>query len=163
MLKQFGLIACLILSLSANGFAQTTAKSDKGFQITQNAFVAIKVENADVAAHWYGQTFDLEIANSIDAEDGKYRIRILSGENLTVEIIELRGAETPPDSHFGHFKMGFYVDDLDAAFEWIDNSRGHNVTKIFSDEALGLRSFVFRDPFNNRLQLFQICRPECGP
>lgn len=125
------------------------------------AFMAIRVADADRAARWYATTLGLEEVNRVDAEDERYRIRILSGHGLGVELIQERGAEPASTVGLGHFKAGMYVVDLDAFHRFL---RGIGVDvdpEIFVDTALAARSFVFRDLEGNRIQAFQRCDGAC--
>jgi hypothetical protein len=62
----------------------------------------------------------------------------------------------------GIFKTGFFVTGLDALFERLKESGVKVDLAIFTDDALQIRSFVFRDPEGNRLQVFERCGDGCG-
>lgn len=142
--------------------AQEATSSVPGFSVVGPSFVAIRVPDAAEAAEWYRTALMLSQINHLEAEDGRYSIRLLSGSGLTVELIRLRGAvRGPSEPQLGLFKSGFFVDDIDAAFEWLRQQGANTDESIFVDEALNARSFVFRDPYGNRLQVFEHCGPEC--
>jgi catechol 2,3-dioxygenase-like lactoylglutathione lyase family enzyme len=159
----------LVLALSgvaatARQAAAQDAPPERPFSVVAQTFVAVLVEDADSAARWYARVLGLTEVNTIDGGDGRYSIRILEGQGLTVELIRLRGAEAPEaDRPLGLFKVGFFVDDIDAAYAWLADLDVDVDQGIFHDEALAARSFVFRDPYGNRLQLFQRCGTDCTP
>lgn len=142
--------------------AAAQAPESPGFQVVAGTFVALQVSDVEAAADWYSETLGLREANRVDAQDGRYRIRVLTASALVVELIQLREAGPPsPAPRHGLFKAGFFVDDLTAAFRWL-RSRGVDMDpSTFVDEALNARTFVFRDPFGNRLQIFQSCEEAC--
>jgi hypothetical protein len=53
------------------------------------------------------------------------------------------------------FKAGFIVDAIDAALRWLGSAGAQTDASVFYDAALDVHSFVFRDPFGNRLQVFR--------
>lgn len=145
---------------AAGASCQTDA--DPGFRPVGGSFFAVQVPDVERAAGWYGETLGLEVINEIDAEDGRYRIRVLARPGLSVELIQIRGATgAPSGSQHGLFKAGFHVDDLPAAYRWLSARQVDMDPSTFVDEALNARTFVFRDPFGNRLQVFQSCDPTC--
>ena len=154
-------ISLLPLLAAASGLSgQESAAAAPGFEIRGPAFVALHVEDVERAAAWYSRVFSLSPAKEIDADGGRFRIRILAGANLTVELIEM-GAVAAPQRHLGFFKFGLYVDDIDAAFEWFRGAGVDIDDSTFVDEALSVRSFVMRDPSGNRLQVFASCDGAC--
>ncbi|MFT5515892.1 MAG: catechol-2,3-dioxygenase [Rhodothermales bacterium] len=100
--------------------------------------------------------FGVEEVNHIDAEDGRYAIRILTGGGLRVELIRARGTERPSDRHLGLFKTGLFVSDIEAFHAVLEERTVDVDAQIFVDEALNARSFVFRDLEGNRIQAFQL-------
>lgn len=110
----------------------------------------------DDAARWYRSALRLSEVDRLEAADGAYSIRILSDGRLTVELIRQRGA-APQTAvpHLGLFKAGFFVDDIDAAFRWLESIGADTDASVFYDRTLDVHSFVFRDPFGNRIQVFQ--------
>ena len=137
------------------------ASAEPEFAIVAPAFLALRVGDVEAAAAWYARALALDPVKQLDAEDGRFRIRILARGNLTVELIEMRGTEAPPQPHLGIFKVGFYVDDIDAAHRWFREAGAELDDAIFTDDALAVRSFVLRDPDGNRLQVFEQCDGEC--
>lgn len=120
-----------------------------------DTFISLKVRDDSAASAWYRQIFALEEKRHLLADDHRYSIRILSGSNLTIELIRLRGTEEPSASHFGFFKVGYHVADIEAAFAWLGKNDVARDPQILDDDTLPVRTFVFHDPEGNRLQLFQ--------
>lgn len=77
--------------------------------------------------------------------------------------MRLRDSAAVADRSHGLFKSGFHVDDLDAAYGWLRQHEVETVGEIFTDDALGARSVVFRDPEGNRLQLFEALSRDAEP
>ncbi len=134
---------------------QQEPEGDPPFDIVGLSFFAVQVSDDVAAAHWYRRAFGLKELRHIEAEDGRYSIRILSRAGLTVEVIRLRSASQAPHPRTGLFKAGFYVDDIDAAHAWLAQLGVDVDERIFDDETVKARSFVLRDLEENRLQIFQ--------
>ena len=134
--------------------AQTPTASEPGFQVVRGTFLALQVADLTVVADWYAAVFGLAEVNRIEAEDDRYAIRILRGRGLTVELIRQRDVVASESTPLGLFKAGFHVDDLDALRRRLETLEADVDAGTFFDEALGVRSFVFRDPEGNRLQAF---------
>ena len=143
-------------------FGQPVNAQEPGFQVLGHSFIAIQVRDDSAAADWYRAAFRMQQVNHLRDEDGRYSIRILVARGLTVELVRLREARPAADGpQLGLFKAGFHVDDIDAAHAWL-RTRGAEVDgRVFTDSALRVRSFVFRDPEGNRLQVFQACGDGC--
>jgi catechol 2,3-dioxygenase-like lactoylglutathione lyase family enzyme len=162
MLLRFSLTLGALIALSGGIEAQEVTTPAADFSVMGMSFVAIRVPDAAEAAEWYRTALRLEQVNHLEADDGRYSIYILSGAGLTVELIRVRGAAPSPlEPQLGLFKSGLFVDNIDAAFAWLRQKGADTDDSIFFDEALNVRSFVFRDPYGNRLQVLQRCDPEC--
>jgi len=160
-MRQWGVVAVATLALWTSPLPQSVAAQASGFEILGPNFVAIQTRDVDAASGWYQTIFGLAEVNRIEAEELRYTIVVLSGENLSVELIQHRGVEPPPVRHLGLFKVGFYVGDIDAAHHWLRERGVDADANVFFDEALQAHSFVFRDLEGNRLQLFQRCSVPC--
>lgn len=125
-----------------------------------SSFFALLVSDVVAAQAWYEQQFGLEQVKEA-AVEGRFAIRILANEHLTVELIERTGATKPDGPHHGHFKAGLFVDDLDAAFAWFQSRDIGMDERIVVDETLSVRTFVLRDLEGNRIQLFERCAGNC--
>lgn len=127
-----------------------------GFEVIGESFFAVRVRDARAAAEWYAMHLGLVTANELDDPEGRFVIRILTRAGLTVELIEQVGTPDPPErAPAGHFKAGFFVSDIDAAFAALRNGGVDTDDGVSTDEALGVRMFVFRDLEGNRLQIFE--------
>jgi hypothetical protein len=159
------LIPLLLFIASTHLFAEESkvTTSHKGFGVEGEVFIALQVIDDVAASKWYRTTFDLEEVNHLEAPNGKASIRILSGGGLTIELIDhVESATAPIGYQHGLFKAGFHVDDIDTAFDWLLKQGVFAGIGIFTDQALKARSFVFKDPWGNRLQIFQRCDDECA-
>lgn len=156
-------VLCGLLGLASGAHAQEPAETERRFRVLGPSFVAIVVRDDSAAAQWYRRVLGVTQTRHLTADDGRYSIRLLTGQGITLELLRLRDALGPPDPHLGLFKAGFYVDDVEAAWRWLRTQGVDTDRAIFTDEALNARSFVFRDPEGNRLQVFQRCTPSCDP
>lgn len=150
-----------VMATASGGTAQTDAPVDRPFQILAGGFVAIRVAEISEAAKWYERVFGLREVNRLEAEDGSYAIRILSGSGLTVELLREGDLGPHAEPSLGLFKVGFYVDDLERARDWLLRHDVSMEGSVVHDQALDARTLVFRDPWGNRLQLFQRCAGAC--
>ena len=132
------------------------------FNVVAPTFVALQVRDVDAAEEWYASVFGLSLANSIDAESGAYRIRILSNDLVRVELVEEGRAAAPPARHFGLFKAGIFVDDAEAALRALRQGGVDTDDDTFFDSALNVRTFVIRDLEGNRIQFMEVCGPSCS-
>lgn len=156
VLKRWLLVLGFLALVTSFSFAQEEQETTAGFEVVGQTFVALQVPDAQASADWYQRVLGLDEVKRLDAEDGRYSIRILTRQGLTVELIRSNTAVDVSGTPRGLFKAGFYVDDIEAAFAWLKSQEVDTDQRIFSDEALSLRSFVFRDPDGNRLQVFAI-------
>ncbi len=149
----------LATAINASPIAAQDHDTSRPFRVTDWTFMAIVVRDVGAQADWYRATFGLREANRLVADDGRYDIRVLSGPALVVELLALGDADQPPTRHFGLFKAGMMVDDILAAHDWL-RRRGVDVDdQVFTDDALAMQSFTFRDPEGNRLQFFREMDP----
>jgi catechol 2,3-dioxygenase-like lactoylglutathione lyase family enzyme len=151
------LLAAFVSPLAAQAEEADTAAP----ALTGPAFFALQVRDVDTMAVWYREVFGLREANRLEAEDGRYSIRILTGGVMTVELVHERRSVPAPGRHFGLFKAGIHVSDI-ARFHSRLARLGVDVdADIIVDAALEVRTFVFRDPEGNRLQAFEACGGAC--
>ncbi len=153
----------IVFALSASAAAQEPPANEPTFNVVGRPFVAIQVRDEVAAADWYTGVLGLEEVSRLEAADGRYSIRILSGAGISLELIRRNAASAgttePPR---GLFKVGFYVDDIEATLAWL-RSRGVDTDRsVFTDPALQARTFTFRDPEGNRWQAFEPCGADCG-
>jgi len=117
------------------------------------AFLAIRVADAEASARWYGRTFDLTLANSFST--AAYEQRILQGDGLIVELVQLKSGMTPAQpAGLGFMKGGFVVGDFDGK---VRRWRAAGLTflgRIVYDDKLKLHAAALRDPDGNIVQVF---------
>ncbi len=139
--------------------AQDAANGEPPFEVVGPSFFAVQVRDDSAAADWYRRAFGLAEVRHSEAADGRYSIRLLKRGGLTVELIRFGAAVEAADPRLGLFKSGFHVDDIDAAYAWLAELGTKLDQRISSDEVLGSRTFVLRDPEGNRLQIFSTADP----
>ena len=162
MLGRIALILSVLFYNAVGAESQEPPVEQMGFNVVGLSFVAIQVRDEAAAADWYSAVLGLAEVNRREASDGRYSIRLLSAQGLSVELIRSSAvAVRPVGSPLGLFKAGFYVDDIEAALVWFRAQGVDTDQAIFTDEALRARSFVFRDLEGNRLQVFQGCGTAC--
>jgi opacity protein-like surface antigen len=145
-MRHFLLCAAVSLALGAPAAAEPAAPPHK-------AFLALRVSDAEVAAGWYARTFELTLANSFST--AAYEQRILHGEGLIVELVQLKSKTTPPaPAGLGFMKGGYVIDDFDSA---VKRWRSAGVTflgRIIYDRALELHAAALSDPDGNIVQIY---------
>ena len=161
MLKPFTVMLALLVVGPIGAASQDPSSATAATSLAGPSFLAVRVSDVAAASSWYQAVFGLAEVNRINAEDGRYFIRILSGGGLSVELIEERDVEQPADRHLGLFKAGIYVANIDAFHSRLEALGVDQDGRIFLDEALNARSFTFRDSDGNRLQVFQNCAARC--
>ncbi len=124
-------------------------------------FIAVRVRDIDSAASWYQTVLGLQQVKRMEVEGGAYSIRLLSANGLTVELIAEQGLEPPTRRQLGLFKVGVFVTDIQGFHRRLHELGVEQDTQVFVDEALRVRSFVFRDLEGNRIQAFQRCGERC--
>jgi predicted enzyme related to lactoylglutathione lyase len=115
-------------------------------------YFALYVEDVDRVAEWYCVVFGLEKLGGSEAEDGAWRIENLGSRRILVEIIRDSRAQSVERAH-GFRKVGFYVTDLDAVAQRIEEAIGKEI-QIFDFEELNQRFLQIHDPEGNTVQLF---------
>ena len=85
------------------------------------SLVAISVQNLDQSVHWYTDTLNFKVQETIDLPESKLRITFLERNNFRLELIELKDSfpirRYVPDLTNrallqGFSKLAFDVDDL---------------------------------------------------
>src|SRR5215470_1378033 len=121
----------------------------------------ITVADAEKTAQWYEATLGLVRKKTATFPKGK--VIILGSPDLEVEIIQhessvdVRKQLNISEDYLkrGIFKIGFYVDDLDAAVTRLKERKAHFYMEKGFDEELGLRFTIITDVDGNTIQLFQ--------
>ncbi|MEZ5464624.1 MAG: VOC family protein [Lysobacteraceae bacterium] len=147
-----GLFAGLFATPSMAGEARHTPSP---------TFFALSVADLDASVAWYAKMLDLK-ANPVHDADG-VRITLMTGERLVVELIEHKEAQGAGDDEdttrrylrHGLFKVGYYVDDLDAEVERLGEHGARFRGRVVTDELLRARTILVLDPEGNIVQLFE--------
>lgn len=161
-MRRWGLVvAASVVTCLASGSLEAQALSAHQLGFRGPAFFAVRVRDVEVSAQWYQRVLGLELINPIDAPNGSYAIRILSGGGLTVELIEQAGSEPVPSRHEGHFKAGLYVTDIESFHRHLLASGADADEQIVVDQVVGVRTFVFRDHEGNLIQALEACEEVC--
>ena len=118
-------------------------------------FFAVISQDVEVSAAWYSSLLQLEQVNRFhDEENGQYDIRMLKGEGFLLEIMQLADAVERPEGYVrGLFKVGFFVDDLDAFMAALPDT--YEPLRQMEDAANRVRFVQYRDPDGNYVQVFQ--------
>jgi catechol 2,3-dioxygenase-like lactoylglutathione lyase family enzyme len=124
-------------------------------------FIALSVPDASASARWYSDAFGLRALAEIKPPDGAAHVIILTSDAVLLEILQLRAAKSPgkdavkqPELTHGIFKVGFQVQDLEAAVTKLRAMKAEFETDIIDDDEHGLRFVLLRDPDGNYIQLF---------
>jgi catechol 2,3-dioxygenase-like lactoylglutathione lyase family enzyme len=144
---------CLLLWVSMSAAHAATPASPQ--------FIALSVPDAQKSAAWYREAFGLRVLDEIRPDDGEAHVILLTSETLLMEILQLRAATSPgaeaiekAELSHGIFKVGFHVQDLDAAVATLRGMKARFDTGVIDDAKHGLRYVLLRDPDGNYVQLF---------
>lgn len=145
---------CAALAGLATGAAAQT--------VTSPAFVALSVADLEASAAWYRDAFDLTVTRL--PQTSPVRVALLQGASLIVELVEhpdavdLKSRAPDVGQRFlvhGPFKVGFFVENLDAMVERL-TARGVVFRgPAFTDPVLRARSILLLDNSGNTIQLFE--------
>ena len=132
----------------------------------------MSVAELDSSVAWYTRVLGVEPVRFVEGRSGQSRAVIMQRGGLAVELISYDGSvgvadmETPTAHRYaiqGLVKTGIYVSDATA---WHDHLQALGVevdAQVSVDETLGAKTFVFRDPDDNRIQVFSACsRGDCS-
>ncbi len=123
--------------------------------------IGITVADADKAAAWYEATFGLARRKSGAFPQGTFIM--LGSPSLEVEIIQHEASvdarrELKISNDYlqrGVFKVGVYVDDLDATIARLKERQVRLLMEDGRDPELHVRFALIADPDGNTIQLFQ--------
>lgn len=131
-------------------------------------FLAVSVSDLEAATAWYRDMLGLVAVREVTSADGAMTARVLRAGPVVVELIHHRSNRAVTDvldtgAHRfqlqGIVKAGLFVADIEALYEHLESRDVAMDARIGSDPELRLRSFVFRDPDGNRIQVFQRAPP----
>lgn len=179
-----GLAALLILATApAAGAVQLPVGTDAGgaappgpTQAPQEAptvaspsFFAVSVADLAASEAWYRRTLGLETVRSVESRDGRGRALVMRRGELVVELVHFEGSRAPradpavehPFQIEGLVKAGVFVADAGQWHTYLLEAGVEADAEVVIDGALGVRTFVFRDPDGNRVQVFERCKNGC--
>ena len=148
-------IAC-VSALSASGQGLQEA-----FECRPNGS-AVVVQDIEKSVQWYQSVFGLREKTRMDDPSGTYKVVILESTDIMFELLELKGSMVrsevlkgkPEGTQIqGHFKIGFYVSDIDACLHHL-KSLDIDVPNVWTDSSTGKRNFLINDPDGNYIQFF---------
>lgn len=138
--------------------------------VSEPAFFAMSVSDLEASTAWYARVFGTETVGDVTSRDGRGRARVMVAGNLVIELIAYEGSigaddVLPVGQHRfalrGIVKTGLFVSDAASAHSLL-TANGLDVDdSVGMDERIDARTFVLRDPDDNRLQVFQRCRGAC--
>jgi catechol 2,3-dioxygenase-like lactoylglutathione lyase family enzyme len=129
----------------------------------QPYFSAVVVKNLNESQKWYQSVLNLKIKTDMNDPSHSYHIVILESSNYMVEILELKGSMDRDEALKGkpkgtevqgHFKIGFKIANVN---DWVRHlkSLGIDVPQIWTDQAIGKKNFLVKDPDGNLVQFFE--------
>lgn len=115
--------------------------------------VNLNVANVDRAVKFYTEQLGFEETWGFEASDGQTVHRYVAADNgIEIQLSETQG-ETSFEEGTAWDHVAFLVDDVDAAFESIEN---HGVVKEPADQPeAGARTAFIRDPDGHKIELVE--------
>jgi lactoylglutathione lyase len=113
----------------------------------------LNVADAEASVEWYTENLAFEESWGFETEDGETTNRYVADENgVELQLSETEGVEPGEAGDlWDHLAVG--VDDVDAAFEAIDD---HGVVKEPGDQpAAGARTAFLKDPDGHVVELIE--------
>lgn len=126
-------------------------------------FAAITVENIDSSITWYKQVLGLELRNRVDSPERGFIQAILTGNGLSIELVELKSMVKPADclknlekgtELIGFYKIGFVVEDFDNWVKFLEERSANFYGSVVTDKISNQRTFLISDSDGNLLQFF---------
>lgn len=154
-------IACTFVFMAPVAFAFAQATTPPSLRLYA---VAVVVSDAEVSSSWYQSIFGLELRNRNDSPERGSKIAVLTANNFLVELIEKKTSMTQKNILLGKpsqtliqgfSKIGFYVTDLDACIQRLQELRVKFFGDIYTDAVSKKRSFIILDPDDNMIQIFE--------
>lgn len=114
--------------------------------------VCLNVSDADRLADWYVDQLGFERSWEFTTPDGRSRnVYVADGKGFELQLSDTEDETPEPGTGWDHLAVG--VDDVDAAFERIDN---HGVVQAPADNAeAGSRVAFIEDPDGHVVELVQ--------
>lgn len=148
-----------LMFLTQSGFCQSNSLSDP-----EPYFSAIIVKDLNTSLDWYSEVLGYEILNNKNFPEMNFKQANLKRGDSAIELIELGSAISPAEviSDFnskskliGLFKIGFRVENFDKWIKHLEQSKVNFHGRVVIDELSGKRMVIFKDPDDNRIQLFE--------
>lgn len=138
--------------------------------VASPSFFAVSVADLAASVAWYRRTLGLETVRSVEGRAGRSRAVVMRRGELVVELVHFEGSRAPradpevehPFQIEGLVKAGVFVADAGQWHAYLLEAGVEADANVVTDEALGVRTFVFRDPDGNRVQVFERCEDGCG-
>ena len=112
--------------------------------------VCLNVSDADRLADWYVAELDLERTWEFTSGDTR-NVYVADGNGFELQLSDTEGESPDPGTAWDH--IAYAVDDVDAAFEAIDN---HGVVQPPADnDAAGARTAFVEDPDGHVVELVE--------
>jgi len=137
--------------------------------VASPSFFGVSVGDLEAAESWYRRVLGLETVRSVQSRNGDSRAVVMRRGELVVELVHFDGSRTPradlsvehPFQIEGLIKAGMFVADAELWHQYLVAAGVEADAQVITDEALGMRTFVFRDPDGNRIQVFERCEQGC--
>ena len=126
------------------------------------AFWAISVPDLDATIEWYSERLGFRLIHS--AQRGDIRVALLRSADVVLEVVSIptaiaREQVAPPIERdfqlHGVFKVGVFVEDLEAQISRLETRGVEFVSEIYYDPNLDARSAIVKDNSGNSVQLFE--------
>ncbi|MUV88381.1 VOC family protein [Natronomonas sp. CBA1123] len=113
----------------------------------------LNVSDVDQSIEWYTENLDFEESWGFETPDGETVNRYVADDNgVELQLSDTEG-QTPSEEGELWDHLAVKVDDVDAAFEEIDD---HGVIKEPGDQpAAGARTAFVRDPDGHAIELIE--------
>lgn len=113
----------------------------------------LNVSDVDRSIEWYTENLDFEESWGFETPDGETVNRYVADDNgVELQLSDTEG-QTPSEAGDLWDHLAVKVDDVDAAFEEIDD---HGVIKEPGDQpAAGARTAFVRDPDGHAIELIE--------
>jgi catechol 2,3-dioxygenase-like lactoylglutathione lyase family enzyme len=155
----------LVLNIVLAGMAwgQTAGAADP-LSGLKPYLIGISVPNAQEAAAWYEQKLGFKQSGSDKSVTGTVMI-VEESPGIAVELLQLEGSfsirrskpdyDTASEKLQGITKIGFAVDNLEAALADLKRKEVHVIQEITELKSFNVKFFLIEDNNGNLIQIFQ--------